>query len=107
MTHDPLCPYSPEQIGVGGIGAPVPNMPLIPARPCACGLIARVRQDEYAIGYGVGSIHGYSAALRDAVNAITSTPSADVAMGRLLDQPARIMWMSHAVAAIEALGGER
>ena len=47
MTHDPLCPFHPEQIGFGGMGSPVPSTrPYIPGTPCQCDLIARVREDE-------------------------------------------------------------
>lgn len=46
MTHDPLCPYFPEQQGFGGIGSSVPStQPYIPGVPCDCDLIARVRED--------------------------------------------------------------
>lgn len=47
MTHDPLCPYFPEQQGFGGIDSGVPStQPYIAGIPCQCDLIARVREDE-------------------------------------------------------------
>ena len=83
MTHDPMCPYFPEQQGFGGIRSGVPStQPYIPGVPCQCALIARVREDER--GYAKqtsAAVMAYGEGKRDGV--------------------------AQAVAAIEALGGER
>jgi hypothetical protein len=49
MTHDPLCPYTPEESGFGGINSGISNIqPYIPGNPCQCDLIAKVREDTNA-----------------------------------------------------------
>ncbi len=102
MSHDPMCPWS----GLGDYWADV----------CEdCHLIARVREDEHrqmvdrqvasAITdkdtHGALSRHiyekGYAAALRDAVEAVMLSCSADI----------ELVERSEVIAAIEALGGER
>ena len=46
-SHDPMCPYFPEQQGFGGIDSGVPStQPYIRGVPCQCALIAKVREDE-------------------------------------------------------------
>lgn len=90
MTHDPMCP----SLGKGAL--PVIDL-------CRCGLIALVRQDEYAVGYSAAMEDGwggYDAALRDAVAAVQASvePWPVGAPGAIPK--------SWAIAAIEALRGE-
>ena len=95
--HDPLCPVAPGQMLVG-------------VRICECDLIARVREDErgYAkqtstaiMAYDEGRRDGYAAALRDAVEAVKGCPCPQGYATH------KCSCWSDAVAAIEALGGER
>ena len=44
MTHDPLCPYRPESLGMGGTAGAVLNYQ--PEVPCQCDLIRTVRDDD-------------------------------------------------------------
>lgn len=110
MTHDPLCPYFPEQQGFGGINSGVPStQPYIAGVPCQCDLIARVREDEQSHVIGSVSLaaigeanmqqyrNGYAAALRDAVEEVKLSCSADI----------ELVERSEVIAAIEALGGDR
>lgn len=87
MNHDPLCPRS-HQITF-----------TVWRSACECALIRRVRADEsqHADQWG-RKIRAN--ALRDAVEAVLALPDA------IFQQAA---WVKHeqAVAAIEALGGER
>ena len=92
MTHDPLCPY--------------PDPEYLPDEFHHCRLIARVREDERAyakqtstaiMAYDEGRRDGYAAALRDAVEAVKLSCSADI----------ELVERSEVIAAIEALGGER
>lgn len=133
MTHDPMCPYFPEQQGFGGINSGVPStQPYIPGVPCQCALIARVREDERGkqfvsdealtrIAGGIAKATpvdeatwrqstydtGYAAALRDAVEAAkAATEAGPLFSVRNSGDPQR-GWdaaVRHAVAAIEALG---
>ena len=93
MTHDPLCSCT---------------NPLQPVSECDCDLIARVVERERGNLYTDAEVEeynqkhfdkgrhvGYAAALRDAVEAVRSV------------SPDAREWMQRAVAAIEALGGER
>ena len=113
MTHDLLCPAR----GLGDHWADL----------CGdCKLIARVREDErktscaeelstdcpcYREGrdvadddvtfwephYQAGYTHGYAVALRDAVEAVRLSPSADI----------ELVERSQVISDIEALGGKR
>lgn len=95
MSHDPLCPQATTMDGpwfAGGCGL--------------CRLIARVREDErtYAkqtstaiMAYDEGRKDGRTAALRDAVEAVKLSCSADI----------ELVERTEVIAAIEDLGGER
>ena len=94
MTHDPMCPmiWDPTPFDCG-----------------LCDLIARVREDErgYAkqtstaiMAYDEGRRDGYAAAMRDAVEAVKAALTDD-------DGYVRQSELDDAVAAIEALGGQR
>ena len=96
MTHDPLCPKArwPQD------------------EDCyECLLIARVRQDQNqantkmrTVFHEQGLREGYAEALRDAVAALKGAmPDEDEGWEKSI----AAAWMRHAIAAIEALGGER
>ena len=88
MTHDPLCQ--------------------MPAR-CQCDLIARVREDErgkWSPMIRDSFIDGYAAALRDAVEAVKSLAH-EVGPCFHNTSVGCTCVRGEAVAAIEALGGER
>lgn len=105
MTHDPLCPMHPDYefehycCGSCNPGAVVPWEPV-----CICTNLARVREDE-AQGQSEALLkaqrvflrEGYAAALRDAVEAVKLSCSADI----------ELVERSEVIAAIEALGGDR
>lgn len=117
-SHDPLCPCPP-----------IPEHRLIQVRAagikfddCCCDLIARVREDERSWDGAIriaraAAQEGYAAALRDAVEAVKACddlqPSWWKSMffgGRRARAWCQYGWDWHkrdAVAAIEALGGER
>lgn len=53
IEHDPLCPYTPEQSGFGGINSGISStQPYVPAIACQCDLIAKVREDAASFGRG-------------------------------------------------------
>ena len=117
MTHDPMCPYFPEQQGFGGIDSGVPStQPYIPGVPCQCSLIARVREDTLAAvnlpeANATYQRVGYRTALRDAVEAVRAL---DLHRHYRIscEPPHPVDWSQHrwcdaeadAIAAIEALG---
>lgn len=92
MTHDPMCSFQ------------------VPTSYCKeCELIARVREDEQTHIYSseameevirLAASKAYDAALRDAVEAVK-------ALDTWSDGSSVFAWQNEAVAAIEALGGER
>ena len=88
MTHDPLCPKATDEL----------------REYCECDLIARVREDERGKTlddawkwWGPGS---YKQALLDALEAVKALPLRQSGLVMCVHQQS-------AVAAIEALGGER
>lgn len=89
MTHDPLCPL----VGVEFVSGELCD---------SCDLIARVREDE-AVKRRADLIwqDGYDIALQDAVEAVKKMRD-----GTVRRSVARSV-LNQAVAAIEALGGER
>jgi len=102
MNHDPMCP----SLGHGAL-------PLIDL--CRCGLIARIRDDErgesgdFCKGWDEGWLAGHDAALRNAMNAIKALGPLSQYRKELGDDGHPIFWCEpvDAVAAVEALGGER
>ena len=104
MTHDPLCPNNDPRVQAA-IAAAMQSVGAKPTGYCQfCPVIARVREDErgYAkqtsaavMAYGEGKRDGYTAALRDAVEAVRQKT--------LLRRRDSLL----AIAAIEALGEER
>ena len=104
MTHDPLCPTQ----------FPYPE----PTACLACTVVARVREDcnkgwrEYIENRGGWDNReyaaGYAAALRDAVDNCWGAV-AEIQAVELWDGTKAAWWIvkADALAAIEALGGER
>lgn len=89
MNHDPMCPIASTE-------AEIYWRPTCPY----CAVIARVREDERARIYALSDRvknSQYAAALRDAVQAVKLSCSADI----------ELVERSEVIAAIEALGGER
>lgn len=85
MTHDPMCPNNDPRVQAA-IAAAMQSVGAKPTGYCQfCPVIARVREDERA------------AALRDAVEAVKVSLSADI----------ELVERSQVIADIEALGGER
>ena len=115
MNHDPLCPVVNANVPFGLFHDDVPDDCLF------CPLIARVREDERGIVEMLASlkrmaegperdhkvwVEAYAAALRDAVEAVLSmTPAAYLHIPKVGEQT--LILLGDAVAAIEALGGER
>lgn len=66
MTHDPLCPYDPDEI-CANHGYPGCYCP-----ECQCELIAKVRADEAAQWINGVELNSYRRALRDAAETILS-----------------------------------
>ena len=100
MTHDPLCPHTSVSPDVCTL----------------CTLIARVREDErgYAkqtsaavMAYGEGKRDGYTAALRDAVEAVRERKDGFIMAVGAESNPSEQYWITRAAAieAIEALRG--
>lgn len=105
MTHDPMCPQATTMNGpwfAGGCGL--------------CRLIAQVREDctrKHGSSLLDTYAKGYATALRDAVEAVKALPTSNYTYSGnppFGDGPPQIgarMVKANAVAAIEALGGER
>jgi len=76
MTHDPMCPYTPERQGFSGINSGFSSArSYVLGFPCLCDFIASVRQDERieSLGTRVRELKpyadGYCDGQRDALNA--------------------------------------
>ena len=105
-NHDPLCPALEGEGLFVAYGGPAGGADHIYCLTCEA--IRKVREDEQInlIGARVATV--YAAALREAVEAVGSVdysftitdPETGEPMGHFVSQ-------HHAVAAIEALGGER
>lgn len=106
MNHDPMCPMAGwvghDHEYAGDVMRCQMCADYTDER-CACVLIARVREDEkwkadLAITLWEQHANGaYNRALRDAVEAVKLSCSADI----------ELVERSEVIAAIEALGGER
>lgn len=97
MNHDPLCPYGKPCTGLLCVGyGSLPHA----HNYCECDLIARVREDEATRAHRISD--AYRTALRDAVDAIEAVDPPSEAYDDWHPKGKRL-----ALAAIEALGGER
>ena len=107
MTHDPLCPNNDPRVQAA-VASAMQSVGAMPTGYCQfCPVIARVREDEGGkreVTYvwdqdEVDAMRqqGYAAALRDAVEAVKLSLSADI----------ELVERSQVIADIEALGGER
>lgn len=98
MNHDPLCPSLLEK------GLP-DKFGMMERASCRCKLIDQVRMEEFTHRV-VAAESAYDTALRDAVKAVKALPAKD----QHIDDNGFISLCfdkGEAVAAIEALGGER